>query len=172
MDVLGGQLPATREVIRMLESRLDLLKRKQAQFVLVTSREGTVYGEELPRMVGRYFQKGEEICRVADTRELVLRIQLPEQEIGDVRIGHQARLRTRSFPDRVFYGIVSKIGSESERDEHGQTTYRVELAIENPEGLLRPGMTAFARIDFGRQMAGLILLQKIKRLLRPEMWML
>ena len=34
------------------------------------------------------------------------------------------------------------------------------------------GMTAFARIDFGRQMIGRILLHKIKQALRPELWML
>jgi putative transposase len=40
------------------------------------------------------------------------------------------------------------------------------------EGLLRPGMTAFARIDFGRRMVGEILIHKLKQLLRPEVWML
>jgi hypothetical protein len=33
-------------------------------------------------------------------------------------------------------------------------------------------MTAFARIDFGRQMIGQILLHKTKQALRPELWML
>ena len=141
-------------MIRVLESRLDLLRRKQAQFELLTPREGIVYGEELPRMVGRYFQKGEEICRVADTGQLLLRIQLPEREISDVRIGLPVRIKTRSYPERIFGGLVSKIGGESERDELNQTTYRVEIAIENSEQLLRPGMTAFARIDFDRRMLG------------------
>jgi hypothetical protein len=34
------------------------------------------------------------------------------------------------------------------------------------------GMTAFARIDFDRQMVGRILLHKLKQALRPELWML
>jgi putative peptide zinc metalloprotease protein len=170
-EVLTSQLRATSELIRVLQTRLDLLRRKQAQFELITPREGTVYGEELPRMVGRYFQKGEEICRVADTRRMLLRIPVPEREIGDLRVGLSVRLKTRAFSDRIFYGIVSKIGSESERDEFNQTTYRVEIAIENSEGLLRPGMTAFARVDFGRQMLGQIVVRKVKQMLRPEMWM-
>src|SRR5262249_15197626 len=148
---LDEQLAGTRALMQTFASRLELLKRKQAQFELVTSRAGQIYGEELSRMVGRYFQKGEEICRVANAQQMLLRMQFPEREIGDVREGQAVRLRTRSYPDRVFSGVVAKIGSESERDEHNQTTYRVELVIENAEGLLRPGMTAFARIDFGRQ---------------------
>ena len=170
--VLDGQSQAAGELIHVLDSRLALLRRRQLQFDLVTTGGGTIYGEELPRMVRRYFSKGEEICRVADTRQLLARIQLPEREIGDVRVSNRVRLRVRAFPGRVFHGVVSKIGNESERDEHNQTTYRVELEIENEEGLLRPGMTAFARIDFGRQMIVQILVHKVKQLLRPETWML
>jgi hypothetical protein len=169
---LGGELAGMRELIRTLESRRDLLGRKRSQFELVTPRAGAIFGEELPRMAGQYFQKGAEICRIADTRQLLLRIQVPEREIGDVRAGHPVRLKTRTFPDRVFHGVVSKIGGESEQDQYGQATYRVELTIENGEGLLRPGMTAFARIDFDRRMVGSILVHKIKQALRPELWML
>jgi hypothetical protein len=45
------------------------------------------------------------------------------------------------------------------------------MVIENTDELLRPGMTAFARIDVGRRMIGAILLRKIKQSLRPELWM-
>jgi hypothetical protein len=61
---------------------------------------------------------------------------------------------------------------ESELDQNQQATYRVELMIENADGLLRPGMTAYARIEFDRQAIGRILLRKIKQSLRPELWML
>jgi multidrug resistance efflux pump len=172
IEKLSGELKAMREIISSLEERRDLLQRKRAQFELVTPRAGAVFGEDLPRMVGNYFQKGAEICRVADTSELLLRVNVPEREIGDVGAGAPVRLKTRAFPDKVFRGVVSKIGGESEMDQNGQVTYRVELTIENGEGLLRPGMTAFARIDFDRRMVGLILLHKIKQALRPELWML
>jgi multidrug resistance efflux pump len=169
---LGSELKSTREIIGTLEDRRALLKRKQSQFNLTALRGGTVFGEELPRLVGQYFQKGAEICRVADTKQLQVRILVPEREIGDLRVSLPVRLKALSFPDQLFRGVVSKIGGESELDEHQQATYRVELTIDNKDGLLRPGMTAFARIDFGRQPVGRILLHKIKQVLRPEMWML
>src|SRR5262249_545860 len=119
-----------------------------------------------------YFQKGAEICRVADTSKLLLRVNVPEREIGDVRAGHPVRLKVRAFSERAFRGVVSKIAGESEPDQYQQASYRVELTIQNTAGLRRPGMTAFARIDFDRQMIGHILLHKIKQSLRPELWML
>lgn len=172
IEKLSGELRGMRELLASLESRRDLLLRKRGQFDLTTQHAGVVFGEELPRLTGQFFQKGAEICRVADTRQLLVRIQVPEREIGDVRAGHTVRLKARAFPDQTFYGTVTKIGGESETDASGQTIYRVEMTIENGEGMLRPGMTAFARIDFDRQMIGRILLHKIKQTLRPELWML
>lgn len=171
-EKLSGELHGVRELIASLESRRDLLLRKRGQFELMTGRAGVVFGEELPRLTGQFFPKGAEICRVADTRQLLVRIQVPEREIGDVRVGHPVRLKARAFPDQTFHGTVTKIGGESEADQAGQTIYRVELTIENEAGALRPGMTAFARIDFDRQMLARIILHKVKQALRPELWLL
>ncbi|HWQ35227.1 MAG TPA: hypothetical protein VNQ79_20445 [Blastocatellia bacterium] len=88
-----GELRAVRALIVTLEQRQDLLRRRLAQFALVTSPPGAVFGEHLPRLIGQHFQKGAEICRVADTRQMLLRIQAPEREIADVRVGSPVRLR-------------------------------------------------------------------------------
>ena len=172
VEKLSRELRSQRELLTTLETRRAVLTRKRAQFDLTTPRTGWVFGEELSRLTGQFFQKGAEICRVADTRQLLLRVNVPEREIGDVRTGAAVRLKMRAYPDRIFRGVVSKIGGESESDPQGQTAYRVELTIENGEGMLRPGMTAFARIDFDRQMIGRILLHKLRQALRPELWML
>ena len=172
VEKLSRELRSQRELLTTLETRRAVLTRKRAQFDLTTPRAGWVFGEELSRLTGQFFQKGAEICRVADTRQLLLRVNVPEREIGDVRTGAAVRLKMRAYPDRIFRGVVSKIGGESESDPQGQTAYRVELTIENGEGMLRPGMTAFARIDFDRQMIGRILLHKLRQALRPELWML
>jgi len=169
---LNDELRAVSALISTLAERRDLLRRRLAQFELVTPRPGAVFGEELPRLVGQYFPKGAELCRVADTRQLLARIQVSEREIGDVRFGHPVRLKVGAYPDRVFRGKVAKIGGESETDQNNQVIYRVELVIENTDDLLRPGMTAFARIDFGRRMIARILLHKLRQALRPELWMI
>jgi putative peptide zinc metalloprotease protein len=171
-EKLDGELRSARALISTLEVRRDLLRGRLAQFDLVAPRAGAVFGAELPRMAGQYFAKGAEILRVADTRQLLARIHVPEREIGDVSVGQPVRLKVRAHPDHVFRGRVTMIGSESETDQDNQVVYRVEMVIENTYDLLRPGMTAFARIDFGRWMIGRILLHKLRQALRPEMWMI
>jgi hypothetical protein len=172
VENLSGELRGLRGLIGTLETRRDLLQRQHGQFELITLRAGRVFGEELPRLTGQFFQKGAEICRVADTRQLLVRIQVPEREIGDVRTGAAVRLKARALPDQTFHGLVTKIGGEAETASNGETIYRVELTIDNGEGLLRPGMTAFARIDFDRRMLARVLLHKLKQALRPELWIL
>jgi len=169
---LNLQLEAAARLRASLEDRLALLQRKRAQFALVTPVAGTVFGEDLPRMTGQFFPKGAEICRIADTGELLVRVQVPEQSLGDVAVGNPVRVKTRAFPDRVFRGVVTKIGGESELDQNGERCYRVELTIRNQDGLLRPGMTVFARATFGRHMLAWLAAHKLKQALRPEMWML
>ena len=169
---LNGELRSARALISTLEGRRDLLRGRLAQFDLVAPRAGIVFGAELSRSVGQYFPKGAEILRVADTRQLLARIHVPEREIGDVRVGQPVRLKVRAHPDHVFRGRVAMIGGESETDQNNQVIYRVEMVMENTDDLLRPGMTAFARIDFGRRMIGAILLHKLIQALRPELWMI
>ncbi len=113
-----------------------------------------------------------EICRVADVHEVLVRVQVGEEALSDIRLGQNVRVKTRTFPDRVFRGIVSKVGGESEVNENGQRTYRLEFTIQNGEGWLKPGMTVFTRADFGRRPVIWLLGHKLKQALRPEMWML
>jgi putative peptide zinc metalloprotease protein len=169
---LGLQLEGAKRLSESLGERLALLERKRSQFELLAPLTGTLYGEDLPRMAGQYFTKGAEICRIARTGELLVRVQVAEQAVGDIAPRYAVRLKTRAFPDRVFHGVVSKIGGESEMDANGQRSYRVELTIQNEDGLLRPGMTVFARVDFGRRMIIWLAAHKLKQALRPEMWML
>jgi HlyD family secretion protein len=149
-----------------------VLERKRAQFAIAAPITGAVFGDDLPRMLGQYVAKGSEICRVADVRQLLVRANVGEEALADVRVGQDVRVKTRAFPDRVFRGKVSRIGGDSETDPNGHRSYRVELTIDNSEGLLRPGMTVFSRTDFGREPIGWLLAHKLRQALRPELWML
>lgn len=162
---------STRRQLETLRQKEQVLLAKQNSVVLTAPRKGLVLGELLAEMNGKYLAKGAELCRIADPSQLRLRLQVLEREIGDVRVGATVRLKTRAWPDRVFEGRVEKIGSQAESDENKQMTYRVELLVDNQDGTLKPGMTAFARVSFGRRAIGWIFWHKIKQALRPELWL-
>jgi putative peptide zinc metalloprotease protein len=165
------EIESTKRLLDTLRQKEQVLLTKQTSVVLTAPRDGTVFGENLLELNGKYLAKGAEVCRVASTSQMRVRIQVPEREIGDVQEGAEVRLKTRALPDRIFAGRVDKIGGEAEPDENKQMTYRVELIVDNKDGALKPGMTAFARISFGRKSVGWILWHKIKQALRPELWL-
>ena len=167
----SNELQSTKRLLDSLRQREQVLVSKQTSTTLTAPRAGIVLGENLLELNGKYLEKGGELCHIAETKQLRLRIQVPEKEIGDVKEGAMVRLKARALPDRTFEGKVEKIGTEAESDANNQLTYRVEMLISNTDGALKPGMTAFARIGFGRHSGGWIILHKVKQALRPELWL-
>lgn len=52
-------------------------------------------------------------------------------------------VRTTSTGDRVFNGHVASVGAVVERETR---TVKLQVHLPNPEGVLRPGMFATARL--------------------------
>ena len=132
-------------------------KVEKDQTVALVERDETGLKYELARVsspiygvVGKAFlDKGENILAqstpvalVVDTREAVVRIDIPEQDIPYVSKGCPASLKLDSYPGEVFIGEVSKI---SEVLDAATRTLNVEIIIANSDNKLKSGM--FARID-------------------------
>lgn len=170
-ESLITELHANRLQIESLRQRQEILKRESEGMAVVAAKSGVVLGEDLRKMVGRRYGRGEEICRIGELEKFLLKIDVSEREIGSVRLDSTVRFKLKTVPGRVFTGRVSKINAEAMPNQYAQRYYPVEVLVENSDGLLRPGMTGFARISFGRQSIGLILALKVWQALRPELWL-
>lgn len=170
-ESLITELHSNRQQLESLRQRHDMLKRESEGMAIVAPKSGVVLGEDLRKMVGRRYSRGEEICRIGEIGRFLLKIDVNEREIGSVRLDSPVRFKLKTVPGRVFTGRVSKINAEPMPNQYAQRFYPVEVMIENSDGLLRPGMTGYARISFGRQSIGLILADKVWQALRPELWL-
>lgn len=170
-ESLIAELHSNRQQLESLRQRYDILKRESEGMATVAPKSGVVLGEDLRKMVGRHYDRGDEICRVGEIGKFLLEIDVSEREIASVRLDSPVRFKLKTVPGRVFAGRVSKINAEPIPNQRAQRFYAVEVVVENSDGLLRPGMTGFARISFGRQSIGLILAQKVWQALRPELWL-
>lgn len=72
-------------------------------------------------------------------------VPLTERDAARVEPGQPAVLHTDSFPERSFEGRVARMASVFDPQTH---TTEAEIEIDNPEGLLKPGMFATVTIDF------------------------
>jgi multidrug resistance efflux pump len=170
-EALIAELHSNRQQLESLRQRKDILQREYEGMNVVAPRAGVILGEDLHKVVGRRYSRGEEICRIGELERFLLRIDVNEREISDVRLDSPVRFKLKTVPGRTFTGVVSKINAEPVPNANGQKFYPVEVMVENSEGILRPGMTGFARISFGRQSVGLILADKLRHALRPELWL-
>jgi HlyD family secretion protein len=81
-----------------------------------------------------------------------VRAYVPEEEIGRIKVGEAAHVKVDAYPARVFAGRVSEISSVAEftpknvqtRKERVNLVFRIKIMLENPEGVLKPGMPADA----------------------------
>ncbi|HEY6333439.1 MAG TPA: efflux RND transporter periplasmic adaptor subunit [Blastocatellia bacterium] len=170
-DALISEMHSNREQVESYRERRDILQHEYDGMNVVAPRSGVILGEDLQKMVGSHYSKGQEICRVGDLDRFLLKIDVSERDISRVSLDSPVRFKLKTVPGHTFTGEVSKIRAESAENQYGQRVYPVEVMVENSDRLLRPGMTGFARVSFGRQSIGLILVQKVWQALRPETWL-
>lgn len=103
---------------------------------------------------GEVVAAGTPIVTFVDLSKLHVKVYLPEREIGKVKLGDSARVYIDAFPRRFFEATVAEVAQQTEftprdihmKDERVKLVFAVKLALANPEGLLKPGMPADARI--------------------------
>jgi len=73
---------------------------------------------------------------ISDLSSLWILCDVFENDLGNVQLGEKAEIRLNAYPDRIFTGTISNIGSVLDPN---QRTAKVRLEVRNP-GLMRPGM--------------------------------
>jgi len=88
---------------------------------------------------------GSVLMTIADTSQMHLLGVIDENEIGGVRVGQTARIRTDSYPGVTFEGRVRKIASIGDRKDN-VTSFKAEVTVLQGVDQLRPKMSADADI--------------------------
>lgn len=88
---------------------------------------------------------GTVLLRMADLSEVQVRTLVDETDIGKIRAGLRATITVDAYPNQPFQGQVQKIEPQSVSQQN-VTMFPVIIRIANPEGRLRPGMSASVEI--------------------------
>jgi HlyD family secretion protein len=86
---------------------------------------------------------------MADLGEVQIRTLVDETDIGKVRPGMSATVSVAAYPNQPFPGQVIKIEPQAVLEQN-VTMFAVLVAIENPDGLLLPGMNAEVDVRIAR----------------------
>jgi multidrug resistance efflux pump len=137
------------------EVQLANMDLQLSKYLILSSVDGTILTHNVE--VGEIVLPGAPTMIIGQLDDLTITVFIPEDQYGLVSIGDTAEVSVDSFPDRTFSAIVISIANEAEftprnvqtEEERRTTVFAVELAVEDPDRMLKPGMPADVVFSIG-----------------------
>jgi HlyD family secretion protein len=148
------QVLALAESRRTAAARLQEAQANLAERLIVAPEDGTIVSRTVE--VGDVVSPGSPLFQVVNMARLYVKVYIPEPDVAKLRLGDPAEISVDAFRGRTFAARISKIYDQAEftpknvetAEERLKLVFGVELAIVNPDGLLKPGMPADAVIHW------------------------
>ena len=130
------------------------LLEKSIQDCTVRSPTDGIVTEKLVEE-GELAAPGTGLYVITNLDQVKLTIYVPETELGNIRLGQEARITIDSRPGASFPGTVTYISPIAEftprdiqtKDDRVKLVYAVKIEMPNPQGVFKPGMPADATLD-------------------------
>ncbi|WP_223516013.1 efflux RND transporter periplasmic adaptor subunit [Pseudomonas sp. GL-R-26] len=141
-------LAAARQRLRLtgmpvaLITQVERSGKVQPNLTLTSPISGVL--QELNVRAGMTVAAGETMARVNGLSSVWLAVAVPESDAGAITMGQAVEARLPAFPGATLSGKVSAILPETNPDSR---TLRVRVELPNPDGRLRPGLTAQVRLN-------------------------
>ena len=84
-----------------------------------------------------------------DLSKMEIDTSFAEADIAKIQVGQSVKFSVDAYPNRTFEGTVKQIRLNPVNTAN-VVTYNIVILVENQEGLLLPGMTAYVAINFAR----------------------
>ncbi|KIA79015.1 RND transporter [Chromobacterium piscinae] len=105
---------------------------------------------------GQYLNPGDKIVTLQTIDPVYVDFNLPQRQIGKVRVGQPVKVKSDAFGDEVFHG---KINAINPKIDPATRNVQIEATIANPKHKLLPGMFANTTIEVGSKQKHLTLPQ-------------
>lgn len=89
--------------------------------------------------VGQYLTAGTQIVSLTDLSAVYNNFTVTEKDSGKLQVGQVVRISVDAYPGRKFEGKITTIEPQISADTRN---IRVQATLQNPEGILKPGMFA------------------------------
>jgi HlyD family secretion protein len=103
-------------------------------------------------IIGTMNNPGTVLLTIADLSVMEVEVEVDETDVIGVALGQAANIRVDAFPETIFPGKVTEIGSSALQRTTGATStqeskdFKVVVTLDNPSRKLKPGLSASADI--------------------------
>jgi multidrug resistance efflux pump len=147
------------------EAQVSYLEKKKERLTIRSPIAGQITTPKFKEHLHARVVAGDTVCEVANTNQVRVEIQVPEQENDLIRVGQPVVVKVHSLPLHPFMGEVKFIAPAVEKDNE-RRFIRTVTVIDNPDGYLHEGMTGYGEIDTGRSTLLRLALRKLIRWVR------
>ena len=102
-------------------------------------------------ITGTMNNPGTQILVVSDLSRMLVRADVDETDVVDMKLGQKAKITVDAIPDTSFVGTVTEIGNTAKRSTtatvEGQTNFEVKVVFDQDVPQIRPGMTADVEVE-------------------------
>ena len=152
-----AELRAAQSELELGRSQLQRYRQQVANARFLAPTRGLIvhgrYDWDEPVYEGMSVRERQELVIIPNIERMVARLRVHEAQIDQVAIGQPAKVTIDAFPGKVFKAEVSEVATLPEPTRRSTDTkvyeVRVELAIDNRDGAVRPGMNGSVQIDVG-----------------------
>ncbi len=140
-------LAAARQRLRLSGMPADVITRMErsgrVQSVLTITSPLAGALQTLDVREGMTVAAGQTLARINGVDPVWLQVAVPQAQAAGVAVGQPVQSRFVGWPGKTFNGSVSAILPATAADSR---TVQVRVELRNPDGALRPGMTAQVRL--------------------------
>ena len=137
----NAQLHQTRTFAERAFLNKELAKISLNKSLINSPLKGTVKTRFVK--VGEFVRKGDRLAEILEVDRILVKVNIPEQEILQIKIGQKVDITLYILGNKIFEGQVKKIGLEADASNR---TFPVQIEVDNRKRELRPGM--LARVTF------------------------
>jgi HlyD family secretion protein len=148
VDSAQSRVAQAQKAIDQAQAAIDLIDIQLGKLVITAPLDGVVLARSIE--IGEVVMAGAGALTLGDLSHLTITVYIPENRYGEIKLGDSASVSVDSFPNQTFDAVVIRIADQAEftprnvqTSEGRQTTvFAVKLSVQNPAGLLKPGMPA------------------------------
>lgn len=163
-EVASATIQSLRYQIQQAEANLKSNLEDLKKTTYVSPIEGLVTSLRVEEgevaIVGTMNNPGTVLLSIADLSVMEAEVEVDETDVVNVRIGQSAKIKVDAFPDKVFPGKVTEIGSSAlDRSTIGSQesrNFKVVITLEDSEHELKPGLSASADIIVAEKKGALV----------------
>ncbi|MBN2366356.1 MAG: efflux RND transporter periplasmic adaptor subunit [Calditrichaeota bacterium] len=143
-DAVSTQYEAVKAQVQQAEAALASVKSQLNDATLTAPISGII-GK-------RYYETGDmanpslPVVKIVKMDRVKIEFDATEEDLGKLKVGQDASIFVKAYHDKIFSGKVTRI---SPILDPMSRMAKIEVIVDNPEHLLKPGMFALVEVTIG-----------------------